>query len=77
MTIRSLAEVGARLEKAVKTLPGKPASPTEQYERYEMTAIQILDSEFDDFEPNALEEYLMQYLKHKRLELGLQPYEEE
>ena len=74
MTARNLAEVGARLEKCVAGLPGKPSDSAEIYERYEMVAIAILDSEFDDFEPGLLEEYLQQTLYLKRLELGQEPY---
>ena len=66
MTIRNLAEVGARLEKAVKLLSDGNLSPTEQYELYEQTAIQILDSEFDDYPDGELEAYLMDYLQRKR-----------
>ncbi|MBK7729681.1 MAG: hypothetical protein IPJ33_14635 [Gammaproteobacteria bacterium] len=43
MTIRTLAEVGARLEEAVRSLPG---DGHDLFDRYEMVAIQILDSEF-------------------------------
>ena len=70
--IRSLAEVGARLEKAVALLPGEPACPAQIYERYESVAIAILDSDMD-FESGLLEEYLMTLLHLKRLELGLPP----
>ena len=68
MNIRSLAEVGARLEEAVS---GDTSTPQELYERYEMLAIQILDSEFDNYADGILEEYLLGYLNSKRLELGL------
>ncbi len=74
MTIRNLAEVGAHLEKAVSGLQGEPTDTAEIYERYESVAIAILDSEFDDFEPGLLEEYLQQTLYLKRLELGQEPY---
>ena len=71
MTIRSLAEVGARLEKAVEALPDMPASPAELYERYEMIAIQILDSEFDDFPEQVLLSHLEKLLAEKRRALGI------
>lgn len=71
MAIRSLAEVGARLEKAVERIPGSPTSAQDVFDRYEMTAIQILDSEFTDFGTNVLEEYLRTLLHLKKLELGL------
>ena len=44
MTIRSLAEVGVRLEKAVLALSGEPDSAQAHYDRYEAMAIAILDS---------------------------------
>lgn len=69
MTIRSLAEVGARLEEAVALLPGEPASPQALYDRYEMVAIAILDSEHADFPAGVLEAYLAAYLA--RLEATL------
>ncbi len=70
MTIRTLAEVGARLEEAVRSLPG---DGHDLFDRYEMVAIQILDSEFPDFAPGLLERYLSTYLDLKRLELGSGP----
>ena len=66
MPIRSLAEVGARLEETVRSFPGG-----DLYENYERVAIAILDSEFMDFEPDALQAYLLNYLAEKRNELGL------
>ena len=74
MKTPTLADVAGRLEKAVAGLPGEPTGPAEIYERYESVAIAILDSEFDDFEPGLLEEYLQQTLYLKRLELGQEPY---
>ncbi|EED35721.1 hypothetical protein NOR51B_1668 [Luminiphilus syltensis NOR5-1B] len=71
MTIRSLAEVGARLEEAVALLPGCPGSPQDLYDRYEMIAIAILDAEFAEHPPGVLEAYLMAYLRLKELELGV------
>ena len=70
MTTRSLAEVGVRLEKAVSALPGEAANPADLYDRYEMLATQILDSEFEDYLDGVLEEYLMTYLY---LEVGIPP----
>ena len=58
MTIRNIAEVRARLETAVAGLPGIPADAEKAYERYEQIAIAMLDSEFEDFTPGLLEEYL-------------------
>jgi len=72
MTIRSLAEVGVRLEKAVEALPGEAATPADLYDRYEMLATAILDSEFENYPDDMLKEYLTAYLYLKRLELGIQ-----
>mgnify|MGYP007024790573 CR=1 FL=1 len=69
MTIRSLAEVGVRLEEAVARLPGEPDSPEEHYERYEEIAIAILDSEFTHWPEGALEQYLKGYLSATRARL--------
>ena len=74
MTNRDLAEVRVRLEKAIAGLSGEPTDPAQLYDRYEMVATAILDSEFGDFEPGMLEEYLQQTLYLKRLELGQEPY---
>ncbi len=71
MTIRNIAEVGARLEKAVMAVSDDGLSPHEMYELYEQAAIQILDSEFDDYPEGELENYLMGYLERKRGEFGL------
>ncbi len=73
MTIRSLAEVGARLEKAVLATSSEANTPVETYERYEALAIQVLDSECFDFAGDALQDYLMAYLQLKALELGIGP----
>lgn len=72
MTIRSLAEVSARLEKAVIGLPGDAASPEQLYERYEQIAIAILDSEHSDWPEGVLEAFLLQRLAIKRIELSLE-----
>jgi len=69
MTIRDISEVGARLEKAVARLSGDCDTPQQLYDLYEATAIQILDSEFDDFLEGELENYLMEYLERKRKQL--------
>ncbi|WOJ92918.1 hypothetical protein R0135_14140 [Congregibacter variabilis] len=71
MTIRSLAEVGARLEEAVAHLPGDPDSPQDLYDRYEMVAIAMLDSEHADWPEGMLQKYLMLWLQLRRMELGL------
>jgi len=74
MTIRSLAEVGARLEEAVSLLPGVAADNAEVYERYESVAIAILDSEHTDFPPGVLQEYLHTLMYKRQLELDLIPF---
>jgi len=71
MTHRDIAEVRARLEKAVAGLPGEPADAAELFNRTEQVAIQILDSEFEDFAPGMLQELLMSYLYIRQIELGL------
>jgi len=71
MTIRDISEVGARLEKAVKPLIEDSMTPQEIYDLYEMTAIQILDSEFDDWFGDDLQIYLEGYLEAKEEKLGL------
>ena len=73
MTDRSLSGVRARLEDAVSHLPGDAASPQDTFDRIEMVAIAILDSEHADFPPGLLEEYLMTRLYLAQLELGLLP----
>ncbi len=62
MTNGNLAEVGARLEKAVMALPGEPADCDELYEQFEYIAIQMLDSEHAEYSDGALEAYLHGYL---------------
>ncbi|MCB1841849.1 MAG: hypothetical protein KDI09_02710 [Halioglobus sp.] len=74
MTIRSLAEVGARLEEAVSGLPERATDSAHLIDQYEEIAIQVLDSEHEDFTPGALHEYLETFLYLKRLELGLVPF---
>jgi hypothetical protein len=71
MTIRSLAEVGIRLEKAVLALPPDPDSAPARYERYEAMAIAILDSEHMEWPDGVLEAFLLQRLAIKRTELSL------
>jgi hypothetical protein len=72
--IRSLAEVSARLEQAVAGPPAPDTNATDLFNRYEEIAIQVLDSEFNNYTPGALQEYLETYLYLKQLELGLIPF---
>lgn len=74
MADRSLAEVGARLEETVSTLPVKATNAGELFDRYEEIAIQVLDSEHGNYAPGELEEYLKTLLYLKQLELGLIPF---
>jgi len=66
MTNPKLLEVGVRLEKTVQELIEKDLASTDLYNTYEMVAIQILDSEFDDYLEGELEQYLMDLLKTKK-----------
>ena len=75
MNICSLAEVRLRLEHAVAGPPAPGTNAADLFDRYEEFAIQVLDSEFSNYAPGALEEYLHIYLQLKRLELGLPPDE--
>ena len=44
MAIRSMRDVREHLEKSVAALPGEPASPQNEFDRFEMVSIQIADS---------------------------------
>ena len=68
MCISELTEVSARLEKAYDSLPDIDDLEG-MYERYEMLAIQIVDSEFDNFPEGVLQHYLMGYLAATRYSL--------
>ena len=73
MTHRSLAEVGLCLTVLQEGLD--PATPQQdQFDAIENVAIQILDSEHDQYIPGALQEYLMTYLYLKQMELDLLPF---
>jgi hypothetical protein len=74
MTICSLAEVRLRLEQVVAGPPAPGTNAADLFDRYEEIAIQVLDSEFSNYTPGALEEYLQTYLYLKQLELGLIPF---
>ena len=68
----NLAEVSARLEEAVARITGPPANPGELYDRFEMTAISILDSEHENYPEGVLYDFLLGYLSEKRRQLGLE-----
>ena len=74
MNICSLAEVRLRLEQVVAGPPAPGTNAADLFDRYEEIAIQVLDSEFSNYTPGALEEYLQTYLYLKQLELGLIPF---
>lgn len=66
---RELSEVSVRLEQAYANCKEETMTQQEQYDLYESIAIQILDSEFDEYEEGVLEEYLVAFLEQKRKEL--------
>ncbi len=68
MCISELTEVAARLENSYLAFEATD-DLQEMYDRYEMLAIQILDSEFDNFPDKALEYYLMGYLQATKYSL--------
>lgn len=74
MTSQERLEISARLEEAVLRITGPPANAEDLYERFEMTAISILDSEHENYPEGVLTEYLLGYLSEKRRELGLEVY---
>lgn len=73
MKHRSLGEVGLCLTVLQEGMD--PLTPKqEQFEAIESTAIAILDSEFEQYIPGALQEYLQTYLYLKQMELDLLPF---
>jgi len=75
MTSQDLLEVSARLEEAVLRITGPPDNAEDLYERFEMTAISILDSEHGNYPEGVLCGHLRGILSDKRRELGLEPSE--
>jgi len=67
--IRELAEVSARLDVAVYSNIDDVHSPADLYEKYEMTAISILDSYDYRFGDGSLEIFLKRYLELKAEQL--------
>ena len=61
-----------RLEQAYANSKDETMTPQEQFNLYESIAIQILDSEFDEYEDGLLEEYLVTYLEQKRKEFHIE-----
>ncbi len=76
MTSQERLDISARLEEAVERITGPLVDAEDLYERFEMTAISILDSEHENYPEGELCEYLMDYLAAKRLKLGLEPFPE-
>ena len=66
MTNPKLLEVGVRLEKTVQGLVDQGLVSSDLYGTYEMVAIQILDSEFENFPEGELELYLKDFLDAKK-----------
>jgi hypothetical protein len=62
---RELSEVSLCLEQAYARSKEEAMTQQEQYDLYESIAIQILDSEFDEYEEGVLEEYLAAFLDKK------------
>ena len=62
---RELSGVSARLELAYANSKEATMTPQAQFDLYESIAIQILDSEFDEYEEGRLEEYLVAFLDKK------------
>jgi hypothetical protein len=68
---RKLSEVSVRLEQAYADCKGEFMAQQEQYDLYESIAIQILDSEWCEYEEGVLEEYLVTFLESKRAALSI------
>ena len=68
---RELAEVSVRLELAYANCKEVTMTLQEQYDLYQSIAIQILDSEFDEYEEGVLEEHLVVFLECKRKQLNI------
>lgn len=63
-----------RLEQAYANCKDDAMTPQAQYDLYESIAIQILDSEFDEYEEGVLEEFLVAFLERKREELNIEEF---
>jgi len=69
MTVSSLAEVAAYIDEHSNAHHSQ--SPEEQYIHLESLSIAVLDSQFDNYPEDVLQEFLMDYLATKRKQLGL------
>jgi hypothetical protein len=68
MTNPKLMETADRLEKVVLELIDKDLVSSDLYSTYEIVAIQVLDSEFDDYPEDELGQYLKDFLETVRKE---------
>ena len=68
-----LVSIRQELEAAIARIPGTPATPLEEYYRYEETAAAINDVRFMDFgtDRDLLELYLLKLCEVKAMELGV------
>ena len=68
-----LVSIRQELDTAVAGIPGKPATPLEEYYRYEETAAAINDHRFMEFgsDRDLLELYLLKLCELKAMELGV------
>jgi hypothetical protein len=73
MTSQERLDISARLEKAVARITGPPDNPEELYERWENSAISLLDSECYNYPDGELYSFLLDYLRQKRGQFGLKP----
>ncbi len=71
MQSSDLLKAIARVEKAVADHPGPGSSPEAIWARHLEVSIQVLDSEYMNFEDGVLEQALSDYLHRLQQELGL------
>jgi hypothetical protein len=66
-----ISRVRARLEESVAGLPGEPRDAQDLLDRYEMVGTQMIDSEWDQYEPEgALIELVTAYIWVRAIEIG-------
>jgi hypothetical protein len=68
-----LVGIRQELEEAIARIPGTPATPLDEYYRYEETAAAINDVRFMEFgtDHDLLELYLLKLCEVKAMELGV------